>query len=99
MTNEELDEAIDLVTYYQEWRRGGDGEQPNPKALGVAIDDLLKSARTLSELMHGTHKDLVVVPRSPTKEIVAFMKRAESGEFTIGEAWRQMLSAARKDGV
>jgi hypothetical protein len=36
----------------------------------------------------------VLVPKKPTKEILAVMKRCESGEFTRSEAWRLMLDAA-----
>lgn len=33
-----IKEANDLLTYYNVWRRGADTEQPDPKALGEAID-------------------------------------------------------------
>lgn len=36
--NEELKKACELLRYIQEWRRGGDGEMPNPKELGIALD-------------------------------------------------------------
>ena len=36
--NEELKKACELLRYFQEWRRGGDGEMPNPKDIGVALD-------------------------------------------------------------
>jgi hypothetical protein len=36
-----IKEAKKLVAYYQKWRRGGDGDMPDPKQLGIAIDVLL----------------------------------------------------------
>lgn len=39
--NEELKKACKLLRYFQEWRRGGDGEMPNPKEMGIALDLVL----------------------------------------------------------
>ena len=39
--NEELKKACELLRYYQEWRRGGDGEMPNPTEIGKALDLVL----------------------------------------------------------
>lgn len=39
--NEELKKACELLRYFQEWRRGGDGEMPNPKEIGKALDLVL----------------------------------------------------------
>ena len=39
--NEELKKACELLRYYQEWRRGGDGEMPNPQEIGTALDLVL----------------------------------------------------------
>lgn len=39
--NEELKKACELLRYFQEWRRGGDGDMPNPKEIGKALDSVL----------------------------------------------------------
>jgi hypothetical protein len=39
--NEELKKACELLRYYQEWRRGGVGEMPNPTEIGKALDLVL----------------------------------------------------------
>lgn len=39
--NEELKKACELLRSYQEWRRGGNGEMPNPKEIGKALDLVL----------------------------------------------------------
>ena len=39
--NEELKKACELLRYYQDWRRGGDGEMPNPTEIGIALDQVL----------------------------------------------------------
>lgn len=31
-------EALEVLKYYQEWRLGGEGEQPHPKNITKAID-------------------------------------------------------------
>ena len=31
-------EALEVLKYYQHWRRGGDGDMPDPKQIGEAID-------------------------------------------------------------
>jgi hypothetical protein len=36
-----IKQAKKLVAYDQKWRRGGDGDMPDPKQLGIAIDVLL----------------------------------------------------------
>ena len=41
MNNEELKKACKLLRYYNEWRRGGDGEMPNQKEIGKALDLVL----------------------------------------------------------
>ena len=39
--NEELKKACELLRYFQKWRRGGDGEMPNPREVGIALDLVL----------------------------------------------------------
>jgi hypothetical protein len=42
--------TIKTLKKYNEWRRGGEGEMPNPKEIGVAIDhavDVLQSVENL----------------------------------------------------
>ena len=39
--NEELKKACELLRYFQDWRRGGDGEMQNPKEIGKALDLVL----------------------------------------------------------
>jgi hypothetical protein len=36
-----IKQAKKLVVHYQKWRRGGDGDMPDPKQIGIAIDVLL----------------------------------------------------------
>jgi hypothetical protein len=31
-------EALEILKHYQHWRRGGDGDMPDPKQIGEAID-------------------------------------------------------------
>ena len=40
--NEELRKACELLRNYNEWRRGGDGEMPNPKEIGKALNLVLE---------------------------------------------------------
>jgi hypothetical protein len=39
--NEVLKKACELPRYYNEWRRGGDGDMPNPQEIGKALDLVL----------------------------------------------------------
>ena len=39
--NEELKKACELLRYYQKWRRGGNGEMPHPREVGIALDLVL----------------------------------------------------------
>lgn len=39
--NEELKKAYELLRYFNEWRRGGSGEMPNPTEIGKALDLVL----------------------------------------------------------
>lgn len=41
MNNEELKNACELLRHFNEWRRGGDGEMPNPAEIGKALDLVL----------------------------------------------------------
>lgn len=36
-----IKQAKKLVVHYQKWRRGGDGDTPDARQLGIAIDVLL----------------------------------------------------------
>lgn len=40
-------EIIDILTRYNEWRRGADIEQPNPEEIGRAIDYAIKRMKEL----------------------------------------------------
>ena len=31
-------ETVEILRQFNEWRRGGDGDQPDPKQIGAAID-------------------------------------------------------------
>lgn len=42
-------EALALLKYYQEWRLGGEGEQPHPKEITNAIDIAIKALETKQE--------------------------------------------------
>lgn len=33
-----IEEAIEVLEYYNRWRKGADTEQPSPISIGVAID-------------------------------------------------------------
>lgn len=42
-------DTLDLLTAFNEWRRGGEGDQPDPKEIGLAIDsaiDFIQSIET-----------------------------------------------------
>ena len=41
-----LQEAIELLEYYNKWRRGEDIEQPPPISIGIAIDIVLHELKT-----------------------------------------------------
>lgn len=43
-------EIIDILTRYNEWRRGADIEQPDPKEIGKAIDYAIKGLKELQKL-------------------------------------------------
>lgn len=71
-----------------------------------------KAARTLSALMHGTHKDLVVVPIDQIAEMLwkidypkggSIVKTWEDNSFQDKELYRrdarELIAVARKDGV
>lgn len=100
-----LDDAIKIVTRHQDWRRGAEIEMENPKELGAAIDGLIEAASTLSQLMHGTHPDLVVVPRGPTVNMweagVCARRKAHNYALAdqVDDIYKAMIAAARKDGV
>ena len=38
-------EIIDYLDAYQDWRRGGDGEQPCPVKLGEVLDEAIEMLR------------------------------------------------------
>jgi hypothetical protein len=48
--NEELKKACELLRYYNEWRRGGDGKMQNPKQVGIALDLVLDFVEEHSNL-------------------------------------------------
>jgi hypothetical protein len=48
--NEELKKACELLRYFQEWRRGGECEQPNPQEIGKALDLVLDFVEEHSNL-------------------------------------------------
>jgi len=60
-------EAIKILTQANEWRRGGEGDMPDPKELGLAIDfavdymaNNLQSFREWAEAHHGVgYHDMV----------------------------------------
>lgn len=41
MSNDELQGLVDRLKYFNEWRRGGDGEMPHPKVIGRDIDSAI----------------------------------------------------------
>ena len=43
---EEIREAVYLLRQFNEWRRGGDGEMPNPTDIGIAIDRVCDAAES-----------------------------------------------------
>lgn len=43
-------EVIDTLTRYNEWRRGADIKQPDPKEIGEAIDYAIKGLTELQRL-------------------------------------------------
>ena len=47
----ELKEAIEVLTYHQDWRRGNIDEMKyEPKTLGIAIDVILESFKCQCEI-------------------------------------------------
>ena len=40
-----VNEAIKVAENFNDWRRGAEIEQPNPKEIGVAIDILVQFAK------------------------------------------------------
>ena len=50
MTNKEMiSGVIERLEYYQEWRRGGEGEHPNPNQLGKDLDKALRFIKKMLE--------------------------------------------------
>lgn len=39
-----MKQHINTIKKYNEWRRGGDGEQANPKRIGESLDAIVKAA-------------------------------------------------------
>ena len=39
------EEVIKILIEFNEWRRGGDGEQPDPKVIGEAIDEAINKLK------------------------------------------------------
>src|SRR5690606_40353285 len=41
----------EILKKYNEWRRGGEGPQPNPTEIGIAIDAVLAGNKSLEDQM------------------------------------------------
>lgn len=44
-----LDECIETLQNYNDWRRGSDTDQPDPKKIGIAIDTAIENLKKLQE--------------------------------------------------
>jgi hypothetical protein len=40
-----IDEAIELLELYNEWRRGAETPQPNPADVGIAIEMVIRELK------------------------------------------------------
>lgn len=49
-------EALEHLKYYQEWRLGGNGEQPNPKDITKAIGVAIRALESKQEPVFDTGK-------------------------------------------
>lgn len=45
----QIDEVIEQLQIYNDWRRGGEGEQPNPKFIGILIEEAIKHLKEKSK--------------------------------------------------
>lgn len=50
-------EAIKILENYNQWRRGADIPQPNPKLIGIAIDKAIKELKPLAIIRNLTDKN------------------------------------------
>lgn len=50
MTLDKLYKSVALLELHNEWRRDGNIDFANPKAVGVAIDDAIEAMRELIEI-------------------------------------------------
>ncbi len=59
MTIEEINQTIDFLHYYQKWRRGADIEMPEPKEIGLVLDNVIRLLRSMKH--HGvvSKKDVI----------------------------------------
>ena len=42
---------IQQLKEFQDWRRGGDGDQPHPREIGVAIDQAMEALADFQEFI------------------------------------------------
>jgi hypothetical protein len=87
-----IKEAKKLVAYYQKWRRGGDGDMPDARQLGIAIDALLAAPEKqygdiATELREAAINWPSFIPNT-TGNIVASFCFADSRQYS-GDYWMQ----------
>jgi hypothetical protein len=47
MSKKEVKKNLNILRTYNRWRRGADIEQPNPKTIGEALDEVLTWAENI----------------------------------------------------
>lgn len=96
MADADRNEALrlaDALEQYNAWRRGGDGEQPDPSRLGAEIEAAAALLRRLAE-MGQAPEGWQLVPKDATLEMEQAFEFAHHRADFRPEAYLAMLAAA-----
>lgn len=87
MNISDIDTAIDRLEYYQQWRKGGDGEQPHPRQLGYDIDNGVMALKFMRLMLYPSNSVL-----SHMTDSVDVMKLSfDDRKFMLVDAVHQAL--------
>ncbi len=59
MTPQEIAQTLDFLHDYQKWRRGADTEMPNPKEIGLVLDNVIRLLRSMKYYGVVSKKDVI----------------------------------------
>ena len=98
-----INEAMALLRWYNEWRRGADVVMPEPRAVGDAIDTVLSECERLRAAIAkreaGTVQDgYVMAPKEPTMAMLdaGYDSQGTADHEDLRYAWRAMLAASQQ---